>query len=69
MPRETENIIGKKFNRLTALERVRDNSRYVKYLFECDCGNKKIIKKYSVVSGLTKSCGCLSNEKNKKTVF
>lgn len=69
MPRESESIIGKKFNRLTALERVHDNSKYVKYLFKCDCGNKKIIKKHSVVNGLTKSCGCLSNEKVKKRCF
>ena len=62
MHKELENIIGKKFNKLTAIERVYDNSGCIKYLFKCDCGNKKIIKKHSVVKGLTKSCGCLSNE-------
>lgn len=66
---ESENIIGKKFNRLTAIERIYDNSKYVKYLFECECGNKKIIAKHSVVNGLTKSCGCLSNEKTKQRSF
>jgi hypothetical protein len=29
---------------------------------ECDCGTKKIIHKGQVVSGSTKSCGCLLRE-------
>lgn len=69
MNAESENIIGEKFNRLTAIERVYDKSGYIKYLFKCDCGNEKIIKKYSVINGLTKSCGCLNNEIVKKRCF
>lgn len=69
MPRESERIIGKKFNRLTAIERIYDDSGCVKYLFRCDCGKEKVIKKYSVVNGLTKSCGCLSNEKVRNRSF
>jgi hypothetical protein len=28
----------------------------------CDCGNSKLVSKSSLVSGLTKSCGCLAKE-------
>jgi hypothetical protein len=69
MNAESKNIIGMKFNRLTAIERVYDKSGYIKYLFKCDCGKEKIIKKYSVLNGSTKSCGCLSDETVRKRCF
>lgn len=53
-----ENIIGKKYGRLT-VESVY-NSRYV--ICRCDCGKQKKICKYSVIDGKTKSCGCLRKE-------
>lgn len=67
--KETDNIVGMKFNRLTALERVDDERRGIRYLFLCDCGKEKIILKNAVVNGRTKSCGCLSNEKVKERCF
>jgi 5-methylcytosine-specific restriction endonuclease McrA len=36
------------------------------FLFRCDCGIEKIISGSGVVSGNTKSCGCLSTEIRKK---
>ena len=55
-------IIGKKFNMLTALRFVgrNNNSRNnAMYEFQCECGNKKIIRGTHVTRGGTKSCGCL----------
>lgn len=49
-----ENLIGKVFNQLTVLEVQKD-----KIVCLCDCGNTKIIKRYKVLKGETKSCGCL----------
>lgn len=50
---------GMKFNRLTAIKDVgKDKNGHSIWLFKCDCGNEKIIERYLVVSGKTRSCGC-----------
>jgi hypothetical protein len=62
-----KDIIGQKFNRLTAIELVGfDNGGRAKFLFKCECGNTKRIIGYSVIKGITKSCGCLHKEKSKE---
>lgn len=66
--KEENDITGKKFNRLTAIKRV-DSENGIRYLFRCDCGKEKVIFKKAVVSGKTKSCGCLSNEKVHERCF
>lgn len=53
-----KDIVGQKFGRLTAIKEVGDK----KYLCYCECGNSKDINKYSLLSGDTKSCGCLNKE-------
>lgn len=62
-----ENIIGKKFNRLTVLKQIEDyiypNGKHAaRYLCKCDCGNLKEICKGSLVGGNIKSCGCYGRE-------
>lgn len=58
-----KDITGQKFNRLTAVKFVKkDNKRKPYWLFKCNCGKEKVIGKYSVVHGRTKSCGCLHKE-------
>ena len=47
-------LTGQRFGRLTVLERTE-----LKWLCKCDCGNKKIVAGGHLVSGDTKSCGCL----------
>lgn len=60
-------ITGKKFARLQAIKlhhsekRPHGGYRYF-YLFECDCGNKRIIRKDIVISGQARSCGCLHKQ-------
>lgn len=47
---------GMKFNRLTAIKEVgKDKHGHSLWLFRCDCGNEKIIDRYRVVKGDTKS--------------
>lgn len=55
-------IKGKRYGRLvvTKFSFVKNESAYWECL--CDCGNKKIIKGYSLRSGTTKSCECLHRE-------
>ena len=64
-----KDISGQRFGRLTAIKK--DHSCWDKekkvsrnfWLFKCDCGKEKAIDKYSVLRGLTQSCGCLGDEK------
>lgn len=57
-----ESIIGQKFNRLTVIGRIIDENNYVKWQCQCDCGNIIEIRKDSLTTGHTKSCGCLQKE-------
>lgn len=57
-----EDIIGKRFNKLTVLkftgkETVKGKN-YYKYLCRCDCGNEAVIGRSNLLSGHAKSCGC-----------
>jgi hypothetical protein len=56
MPRLPATQPGDVYARLIAIERV--NSRG-KWLFRCQCGTVKNIDAFKVRSGLTRSCGCL----------
>lgn len=59
-----KNLINKKFGRLTVIEQVGKNNRG-NYLWKCICDCKKtiIVRSDSLISGTTKSCGCLQKEK------
>ena len=54
---------GEKFNRLTILKFLHSDKRWRKwYRVRCDCGKEKTIMGSAMVSGNTKSCGCLAKE-------
>ncbi len=63
MQRRAVDVSGQRFGRLTALEptdrRVNDN---VVWRCRCDCGQEAEVPYASLVSGNTKSCGCLQRE-------
>lgn len=56
------NIAGQRYGRLVAISPTKEKTKNggYKWLFKCDCGNKKIIPANSVRTGLIKSCGCLA---------
>lgn len=56
--------VGQVFGRLTLLIRVDGRLRgaKVKWVCQCECGERKIIMVASLVRGQTRSCGCLSRE-------
>lgn len=69
-----EKWIGQKFNRLTviAFEKIKSGRTVrVNWIVRCDCGTLKSVSPYRVLSGNTKSCGCLKAEQtvdfNKRT--
>lgn len=57
-------LTGKKFGRLTVLKRVENRGVSKCWSCQCDCGTIKTLRATSLVSGGTKSCGCLYNELN-----
>lgn len=56
---------GDRYGRLTISHEIekRFNKRY--FICVCDCGNKKDYRLISLLSGKTKSCGCLRDEQNR----
>lgn len=57
-------LTGKRFGRLTVIERA-DNSGKgrVRWKCRCDCGNNSVVRSSDLLSGATKSCGCLTKER------
>lgn len=62
MGRTAIDITGQRFSRLTAIRRVEDRNKKAYWLFRCDCGVEKEIRKNRVTTGKIKSCGCLLND-------
>ena len=69
-----ESLVGKKFNRLTVLEKTdkRMGSNVI-YICRCDCGKITEVASNNLLRGHTKSCGCLVlqrvKERNSKKEF
>lgn len=69
---DVNDIVGKKFGKLTVLsfsesKKKSDNRHYYHYyLCKCDCGNTKVIERGHLLSHHTLSCGCLQVETLKK---
>ncbi len=58
-----KDITNKKFGKLFILKfNGVDKNRHSLWLCKCDCGKEIIIKRPSLISGQTKSCGCLYNK-------
>lgn len=53
-------LSGQRFGKLTAIKPV--DEKYYKFHCRCDCGNIIEAEKYNVLSGHTKSCGCLKKK-------
>lgn len=56
-----KDLTGKKFGKLTVLGYVRadEKSRMSFWDTVCECGNTKIVRGSRLISGETKSCGCI----------
>ena len=59
------NLINQQFDRLTVINETtkRDIGGGVIWLCQCECGNIVEVRGSSLISGHTKSCGCLQKEK------
>ena len=50
------------FGRLTAIEHSGREKGHTMWLCKCECGKKTTVRRSSLTSGNTMSCGCLSGE-------
>jgi len=67
MKYEMKDISGQRFGRLLAIETTFERFRgSVIWLAKCDCGNYIRVRSTYLVSGSTKSCGCLRKENMRK---
>lgn len=62
-----DNLVGKKFNRLTVVSRADDyiypnGKRLARWLCVCDCGSQCIVRGTALRDKSTQSCGCLQKE-------
>lgn len=57
-----EDLVGKKFGRLTVLSFDRSEGGYSFWRCICECGNEKVVRAGNLRQGTVKSCGCLAKE-------
>ncbi len=58
-----QNLIGKKFYKLTVIkEGPRSKKGVRRWECLCSCGNTVFVVTYSLIHGLSKSCGCMNRE-------
>ena len=55
-------VLGKRFGRLTVLERDGNIQPFAAYKCQCNCGNIIRTSSVKLANGHTKSCGCLPTE-------
>lgn len=60
--------IGLKYGKLTITPHYISTGRSRKYLCQCDCGNTTYSTISNLISGNTKSCGCMSLESRKSSI-
>lgn len=61
-----QSLIGRKFFKLTVIERAEPVGYNKRWLCKCDCGKEKIIYQNALCQKRTKSCGCYNAEASKK---
>ena len=65
MPRKREDLTGRKFGKLTVVRYDKTDPHGETFWFcKCDCGNPNLVsvRRQSLMTGSTSSCGCLRHE-------
>lgn len=66
-----KDLTNQRFGKLTAIKTVgkyKTKQLYM-WLCKCDCGNETEVRSDVLLSGETKSCGCLKREQNNKNLY
>ena len=58
--------IDDRFGKLVVKGAAEKRKGHYRYKCLCDCGNRKVIRRDSLLNGTTQSCGCLQKERVKK---
>jgi 5-methylcytosine-specific restriction endonuclease McrA len=62
--RESKDLLGMTFSRLTVIERVGVNKQWnCVWRCKCKCGKETVVSSTNLLTSHTQSCGCLGNEK------
>lgn len=61
--KDYKELVGKKFGRLTVLKREENDKRHPHVKCMCDCGRQISVNVEQLLTGRTKSCGCMRIEK------
>lgn len=62
-------LISRKFGRLTVIKQVESRNNRTQWLCKCECGNELVVNRLNLISSNTKSCGCLRSDKAKVTHY
>ena len=63
-------MINKRFSKLTVVGFAYKEKGFEWYYCDCDCGTKNyLVRKYSLLSGNTRSCGCLRKKKDGNCIY
>ena len=65
MRKLANDLTGKKFGKLEVIGVHDTGNRKTYYVCQCDCGNIKVVRADALISGATKSCGCIKKEQDK----
>lgn len=64
--RKLLDCVGQRFGRLVIIEfygyTTTTKHKHSRWICQCDCGKLVVVKRSSLTSGNTKSCGCLASE-------
>ena len=55
-----KNLLGQKFGKLKVIQKAESKNYRAYWVCECECGNSTIVSTDKLISGHTKSCGCLT---------
>lgn len=64
--RSAEDLTGRRFGKLTVLQKVDKKTRDTQWLCRCDCGNHHTVSSSNLKNASTMSCGCLSKARMSK---
>lgn len=66
--RKPKDLTGLRFGRLTVMGPAYNIGRFQYWECRCSCGCKTYTRKYPLLNGATRSCGCLRAEKARKSI-
>lgn len=67
MAKKPLNLLGQKFGKLTPIKQVYINDK-AGWLCQCECGNQTTVITNVLLSGRTKSCGCINYSIGEKNI-